>query len=117
MALFFDSAWFDSRLAAVHLSRADLARALGLNASQIAEVWKDQRELPARDVSIIAALLAVSAEEVAKYAGVSTPLPPSSPSPDLTRDIAELKIRLERVEREFTELKSLLAKQTKSDAP
>jgi transcriptional regulator with XRE-family HTH domain len=116
MALFFDSAWFDSRLAAVHLSRADLARALGLNESQIAEVWKDQRELSARDVSIIAALLAAPAEDVAKYAGISTPSPRSSAPPDFARDIAELKTRLDRVEQGFAELKSLLAKHTKSDA-
>lgn len=117
MALFFDSAWFDSRLAAVHLSRADLARALGLNDGQIAEVWKDQRELSARDVSVIAALLGVSAEDVVKYAGISTPIPHSSAPPDFARDIAELKTRLDRVEQSFAELKLLIAKQAKGAAP
>ena len=45
MALFFDSAWFDARLEASGLRRADVAAALGLTAEQIAELWKDQREL------------------------------------------------------------------------
>jgi transcriptional regulator with XRE-family HTH domain len=101
MALFFDSEWFDARLASVHLSRADLAAALGLNETQIAEVWKDQRELSARDVALIAALLNVPAEDVAKHAGVSTPVPKG----DALADIAK---RLERVERMLEDIKSLL---------
>src|SRR5690242_5196814 len=47
MALFFDTEWFDARLAAAHLSRADVARALGLSQGEVDEVWKDQRELSA----------------------------------------------------------------------
>ena len=103
MALFFDGEWFDVRLASVHLSRADLAAALGLNETQIAEVWKDQRELSARDVALMAALLNVPAEDVAKHAGVSTPVPKEDAIADLTR-------RLERVERKLEELQSLLAR-------
>jgi len=101
MALFFDGGWFDARLAAVHLTRADLARALGLDESEIAEVWKDQRELSARDVALMAALLNVSPEDVAKHAGVSTPVP---------RDdgFSGIAARLERVERLLQDIKSLL---------
>jgi transcriptional regulator with XRE-family HTH domain len=71
MALFFDRDWFDAALARSHLARADLARALGLSDAEIAEVWKDQRELSAGQVATMAALLAVSAEEIARHAGVS----------------------------------------------
>ena len=46
MALFFDKSWFNERLAAVGLSRANIAAALGLTDSELAEVWKDQREEP-----------------------------------------------------------------------
>ncbi|MBA1403606.1 DNA-binding protein, partial [Klebsiella pneumoniae] len=60
MALFFDSQWFDARLAAVGLDRGAVAAALGLNAGQIAEVWKDQRELSAHDVRLLSMLLSVS---------------------------------------------------------
>lgn len=103
MALFFDGEWFDARIAAVHLSRADLARALGLDENEIAEIWKDQRELSARDVTLLAALLNVSAQDVAKHAGVSTPVPRSDAQSELVK-------RIERVERELLEIKALLAR-------
>src|ERR1700733_11678669 len=76
MALFFDSQWFDARLGALGLKRADLAAALGLAEPEIAEVWKDQRELTVANVRLIAGLLDVAAKEVASRAGVSTPVPP-----------------------------------------
>ena len=104
MALFFDSAWFDARLAAAGLARADAAAALGLSAEQIAELWKDQRELSAKDVRILAALLAVLPAEIASRAGVSTPVPK-----DLPRDeLAAFAERLDRVERDLAEIKTLL---------
>lgn len=99
MALFFDIEWFDGQLEAAHLARADVARALGLSEHEIAEVWKDQRELSARDVSILAALLAVSPEEIANHAGISTPVPAQAIS------LADLAARLARVEAELAALK------------
>jgi len=103
MALFFDGEWFEARLSAVHLTRADLARALGLDETEIAEVWKDQRELSARDVALIAALLNVPAEDVARHAGISTPVPKGDAISDIAR-------RLERVERMLEDIKSLLTR-------
>jgi transcriptional regulator with XRE-family HTH domain len=108
MALFFDSAWFESRLAAVHLSQADLARALGVSETGIAEIWKDQRELSARDVAIIAALLGASAEEVATRAGISTPVPHPGDATMIGPAVADLAVRLDRVERMLIEMKALL---------
>ena len=104
MALFFDSDWFESRLAAVHLSRADLARVLGVSETGIAEIWKDQRELSARDVAIMAALLGASAEDVASHAGISTPVP-ADPSGNA---IADLAARLDRMEKILIEMRELL---------
>ena len=95
MALFFDTQWFDARLAASHLSRGDVARALGISDSEIAEVWKDQRELSARDVATLAALLAVTPQEIAKYAGVSTPVPKTEAS------LADLVARVSKLEAEL----------------
>src|ERR1700761_287274 len=100
MALFFDTQWFDARLAASHLSRGDVARALGISDSEIAEVWKDQRELSARDVATLAALLAVTPQEIAKYAGVSTPVPKTEAS------LADLVARVSKLEAELAELKA-----------
>jgi transcriptional regulator with XRE-family HTH domain len=91
MALFFDSNWFEARLAAAGLKRSDLAAALGLSETQMGEVWKDQREVSAANVRVIAALLSVSAEDVAKHAGVSTPVPHDGREDRLARIEAELK--------------------------
>ncbi len=110
MALFFDSDWFDAALASRGLARGDLARALGLDAAALAEIWKDQRELSATDVATMAALLAVPAAEIASRAGVSTPVPQAAPkdAAALGAAIADLSARLARVERSLTEIKALL---------
>jgi transcriptional regulator with XRE-family HTH domain len=100
MALFFDSQWFDARLAALSLERADMAAALGMSESEIAEMWKDQRELNADHVRLIAALLGAAPAEVANRAGVSTPVP---------RDDG-IESRLARIEAELAEIKALLKK-------
>jgi hypothetical protein len=97
MALFFDSEWFDARLAASGLKRSDLATALGLSETEIAEVWKDQREIALGQVRVMAALLNASPQDVAKHAGVSTPVP---------RDDADT--RLARIEAQLQEIKALL---------
>jgi transcriptional regulator with XRE-family HTH domain len=102
MALFFDTSWFDARLASAHLTRSDAARALGLSDGEIAEVWKDQRELSARDVATLAALLAATPLEIAHHAGISTPVPKNAPS------LADLSARLERVEAELAAIKAKL---------
>ena len=99
MALFFDSKWFDARLDALGLSRADIAGALGIMPEQLTEMWKDQRELSANDVRILSALLAVGPEEIARRAGVSTPVPREENS------IAE---RLDRIERALEEITAQL---------
>lgn len=106
MALFFDTAWFDARLASAHLTRGDAARALGLLDSEIAEVWKDQRELSARDVATLAALLATTPQEIAQHAGISTPVP----KPDHAPSLADLSARLERVEAELAAIKAQFKK-------
>jgi hypothetical protein len=114
MALFFDSAWFDARLAAAGLQRIDVATALGLNSEQIGEVWKDQRELSANDVRLLAALLAAPAAEIASRAGISTPVP-ADPPPDAAH-LAALDARLARVERTLVEIKALLLDLRKASA-
>jgi transcriptional regulator with XRE-family HTH domain len=103
MALFFDGEWFDARLAQAHLSRADAARALGIGERERAEIWKDQRELSARDVAILSALLAVPPQDIAKHAGISTPVPKAEPT------LTEIAARLEKVEAELARLSARLA--------
>jgi transcriptional regulator with XRE-family HTH domain len=103
MALFFDAQWFDTRLQAVGLSRSDVAMALGLTSSQIEDLWKDQRELRAQDVRVIAALIGVAPAEVAERAGISTPVPR-----DDGAAIAGLAARIERIETTLIEIRQLL---------
>jgi transcriptional regulator with XRE-family HTH domain len=108
MALFFDQAWFDARLATTGSTRADLARLLQLSDEQIGELWKDQRELRADDVAVIARFLNVPAAEVALRAGVSTPVPSATPSPD--DHVAGLEKRIDELERQVGDILGLLAR-------
>ena len=100
MALFFDSDWFDARLASAGLRRGDVAMALGLSESQIAELWKDQRELTAQNVRVLAGLLGATPAEIATRAGMSTPAPRDAPE--------SIEQRLARVEAELAEVRSLV---------
>ena len=70
MALFFDQKWFNERLETAGLSKGDLARALGLSDTELAEMWKDQREISDRELSTMALLLGASQNEVHKRGGV-----------------------------------------------
>lgn len=106
MALFFDSDWFDARLAAAGLTRATIAAALGLNEMQVAELWKDQRELTAENVRVLAMLLAVTPAEIADRAGVSTPVPKEAPPEGAA--LRELADRLARMEQALAEIKDMI---------
>lgn len=102
MALFFDQDWFTARLAERGLSRTVLAAVAGMSEAELALAWKDQRELSAREVAAFAELLGVPPAEIAHRAGVSTPTPGGDPLARiamLEREVAELKLRLERLER------------------
>jgi transcriptional regulator with XRE-family HTH domain len=73
LALFFDAAWFEARLAACGLTRAAVCAALGVDVSDLDLIVKDQRELSHREVRVLANLLGVEAAELARRAGVGTP--------------------------------------------
>lgn len=74
MALFFDAGWFNKRLAAFNLHKDDMARAVGWTQEEVALVFKDQKEVSAREVAILAALLHASPGEIANRCGISTPV-------------------------------------------
>ena len=73
MALFFDPDWFDAKLAERGLTREILAAACGLSPADLALVFKDQRELSAPEVAVLAEMLGASPAEIAEHAGVATP--------------------------------------------
>ncbi len=104
MALFFDAAWFDERLAECGLSREALAAVAGLSAADLALTFKDQREISAREVAVFAELLGAEAAEVASRAGVSTPVPGRASGADVR--IAALEARVAALEAELAALKA-----------
>ncbi|HVT24616.1 MAG TPA: hypothetical protein VHD95_08310 [Rhizomicrobium sp.] len=109
MALFFDSKWFDSRLAAMGLSHADVANALGLSERELAEMWKDQRELSVRDVRLLSALLGTDVKEISERAGIATPVPRASADlGEIAQKLDALNERFDRLERTVDEIKKLL---------
>lgn len=109
MALFFDSTWFDSRLAAMGLAHADVANALGLSREQLDEMWKDQRELSVKDVRLLAALLGTDVKEISERAGIATPVPkPAADLGELVQKLEALTERFDRIEHTVEEIKKLL---------
>lgn len=111
MALFFDARWFDARLAARGLARADAGRVLGLDEAGLRELWKDQREVTPRDVMLLAALLGEDAAEVARRSGVSTRAPGEADP------LAAMALRVERLEAQVARLQAALAQATNRTAP
>jgi len=99
MALFFDAAWYDERLAERGLTRTVLAAATGMSDADLALAFKDQRELSMREVSVFAELLGVTPAEAASRAGVRTP-----PVSDAQR-LAALEARVATLEAEVARLK------------
>ena len=97
MALFFDAPWFDGKLAERGLSRGAMAAVAGLSEAELAEVFKDQREVSAGQVAAFAELLGVTAAEVADRAGVSTPTPKADPVADLERRVAALEAEIRKL--------------------
>ena len=99
MALFFDVAWYDARLAERGLTRAILAAAAGMGEADLALAFKDQRALSMREVSVFAELLGVTPAEAASRAGVR------SAPPGAAQRLAALEARVAALEAEVARLK------------
>jgi hypothetical protein len=98
MALFLDAAWFDEKLSERGLDRAVLAAVGGLSEAELAEVFKDQRELSAGQVAAFAELLGVTPADVAHHAGVATPgRTAQAAMSDLERRVAALEAEIARL--------------------
>jgi transcriptional regulator with XRE-family HTH domain len=113
MALFFDQEWFDQLLVATGSTRDDIARLLSLSRSQVDELWKDQRELSADNVTLLARFLNVAPEVVANRAGVSTPVPTRERKAG--DEVHVLQARVERLEAQLASLQARLEKLEPSD--
>lgn len=110
MALFFDQTWFTQRLKDVGRTPNELAEAMGLPLTELAAVWKDQRELSAGEVRAMAAVLEAPVAEVASRAGISTPVP-AEPAEGgnaaIHARLDDIVTRLERLERAVADVKAL----------
>tara|TARA_R110000868_G_scaffold408872_1_gene693059 strand:- start:495 stop:854 length:360 start_codon:yes stop_codon:yes gene_type:complete len=112
MALFFDQDWFDAKLAALALTRDDVAAALRVTRGEVDEIWKDQREVSGGDVVMLARLLKTPADEIVTRAGISTQAPQAAPAGGDTSAVLarldEMDQRLARMERAIAELQSMI---------
>ena len=107
MALFFDQAWYDERLAERGLSRAVLAAVAGMSGEELALAYKDQSELTAAQVAAFAEVLGVPLAEAARRAGVGAhAMAPASVGQSLEQRVASLEARVAALEAELARLKA-----------
>lgn len=103
MSLFFDQEWFDARMRDRGLNRLALAAIMGISSDDLDAIWKDQREISSREVTMLAEMLGVSPAEIAAHGGVSTPIPKSD------EDQSRLAMRLDLLEARVRELERAIA--------
>lgn len=109
MSLFFDQEWFDARLAERGLNRLALAAILGISSAEIEAMWKDQREISAREVTLLAEMLGVTPAQISEHGGAATPIPKTQA--DMDQVVARLDLldaRLQRLERGQADMLALL---------
>jgi len=104
MALFFDADWFDAALSARGLTRPMLGLRLGLDDQALADMWKDQREVSARDVAAMAEFFGLPPAEIADRAGVSTPV--LSAVRPVDEVLVDALARIRRLEAELSTLRA-----------
>ncbi|NWG45887.1 MAG: DNA-binding protein [Alphaproteobacteria bacterium] len=106
MALFFDAGWFDQRLAAMRLSRADLGRVLGIGPADVEALFKDQREVRPEEIALLAGLLGAHPSDIVERAGIQGP-PRGARAAAPAGEEAVLR-RLEAIETRLGRIEALL---------
>lgn len=97
MALFFDAAWFDARLAEKSLDRGDLAACAGLERSALHQLFVHERTPTAAELSAFAGLLDVSIVEISLRCGVANPEAPPAEE-DAGQRIESMEARLDEID-------------------
>jgi hypothetical protein len=97
MALFFDAAWVDARLAELQLDRTVLANAAGLSREDLALIIGNEREATGAEIRAFAALLQVDLVEMSLKCGVAARTPPSGDA-DPAERLDQLNARLDAID-------------------
>ena len=98
MALFFDAEWFDAKLNERGLNKLALSAILGVSQADLDAMWKDQREISMREVTLLAEMLGVAVQEISERGGVSTPVPKPNANAILLARLDALEARVQRLE-------------------
>jgi len=96
MALFFDAAWFDARLAENGLDRNAMAACAGLERSELHRLFIHERAPTAPELNAFAQLLGADIVEISLRCGVANPDAP--PLEDPGQRIESMEARLDEID-------------------
>ncbi|MEZ5956715.1 MAG: hypothetical protein R3C27_05820 [Hyphomonadaceae bacterium] len=96
MALFFDAAWFDQRLAARGTDRIGLAVAAGIERGDLHSIFTNERSPSAAEIAEFARILEVDVLEATIRSGVA--VRESAPGADTGDRIESIEARLDAID-------------------
>lgn len=96
MALFFDAAWFDQRLAARGTDRIGLAVAAGIERGELHSIFTNQRSPTGAEIAEFARILEVDVLEATIRSGVA--VRESAPGADTGDRIESIEARLDAID-------------------
>jgi hypothetical protein len=96
MALFFDAAWFDARLADKGLDRNAMAAAAGLERSELHRLFVHERAPNAAELNAFVDLLGADIVEISLRCGVANP--EAAPVADPSARIEDMEARLDEID-------------------
>jgi hypothetical protein len=96
MALFFDAAWFDQRLAARGTDRIGLAVAAGIERGELHGIFTNERSPTAEEIAEFARILEIDLLEATIRSGVA--VRESAPGADTGDRIESIEARLDAID-------------------
>lgn len=105
MSLFFDTEWFDAKLATRRLDRTALAIAACLEPSELHRIFTHERAPTAEELAIFADVLEADLVEVTLKSGVASRAAPAE-SDDSNDRIASIEARLDAIDNWLAEFEA-----------
>lgn len=96
MALFFDAAWFDQRLAARGTDRIGLAVATGIERGELHSIFTNERSPTGEEIAEFARVLEIDLLEATIHSGVA--VRESAPGADTGDRIESIEARLDAID-------------------